>query len=541
MYKRGLIIVFIIGLLLRVVDLGNHPVGFTPDEASFGYDAYSLLKTGQDQWGNFMPLNLKSFGDYKLPVYTYLAMPFVALMDLSVTATRLPNAILGSLAILAVFYLTREIFDKRVALVAALLLAISPWHMALSRGAFEANLTSFFLPLALYFIYKKKFVWGASLIVINLFTYHTARLMTIPVLLMFLYLFDIYKIKSKQFWGVLVFGIVLTAFAMFNGGSGRLATSSIFSLSNNVYAERFAQMSAGEPSLVNKVFNNKVTYLSQKYISNYVTYLSPQFLFTEGAREHTYGMSTGKGVLFLFEMFSVITAIFLVFKKNLNRRLLFFVVWILLAPIPAALSLGPGHAANRAAFMMPAIQIISAFGIIAICDYLSKKLGRSLVYLGVFVIIFVSSLFSFESYWFGQYTKGAPAMFYGAEELVDYVSKHEDQYENIIVTKKLSEGHMFFAFFQKQDPKVFRNFSETWDFEQQGFAWVDQQPEYQLGKMVFRSIDWQRERTVENSLIIAQPNELPEDLNIVKTIYYPDNSIAYILIDNRTKAFAYEN
>src|SRR5690606_39044514 len=134
--------------------------GFTPDEASFGYDAYSLLKTGKDQWGHPVPIVLESFGDFKPPLYAYLTIPFVAVFRMSEFSVRLPNAIAGTLAIYATYLMVSELakhtkLSKRksetFALLSALLLSISPWHVMLSRGAFEANLTTILMPLGVYF------------------------------------------------------------------------------------------------------------------------------------------------------------------------------------------------------------------------------------------------------------------------------------------------------------------------------------------------------------------------------------------------------
>src|SRR3990172_3583067 len=96
-------IILLLAFLLRVLWLDKYPVGFNADEASHGYDAYSLLKTGRDQWGSTLPLVFKSFGDYKSPVYSYFTVPSFALLGLNKLAVRLPNAILGSMAIVAVW------------------------------------------------------------------------------------------------------------------------------------------------------------------------------------------------------------------------------------------------------------------------------------------------------------------------------------------------------------------------------------------------------------------------------------------------------
>src|SRR5258708_8451685 len=147
--RKWLIVgIVLLGFLLRTLSISDHSVGFTSDEASFGYDAYSILKTGEDQWGSTFPIVLKSFGDDKLPLYAYLDIPFVALLGLNETAVRLPNALLGTFAIVITFLLVRALFKREdVALLAPFLLAFFPGHVFFSRGAFESNLITFLLLL----------------------------------------------------------------------------------------------------------------------------------------------------------------------------------------------------------------------------------------------------------------------------------------------------------------------------------------------------------------------------------------------------------
>jgi len=541
-------IIFVLGLLLRTVSLTAHPTGFTPDEASFGYDAYSILQTGADQWGNRFPLNLKSFGDYKLPVYSYLTMPSIALFGLNVFATRLPNAIIGSLAILFTFLLAKKLFNKdSIALFSALLLTLSPWHIALSRGAFEANLTTFFLTAGIYFLLqaeknKKYFIVSAVLLGINLFTYHTARLMTLPVACIFIiqYYSTVTKIINLRSFAIIVSAfIVLTIYAMFHGGGGRLATSSIFSTADDVYTTRFSQLLSGEPNLLNKLFNNKLTHVSKNFIQNYVSYLSPQFLITEGAREYTYGMRTNQGVLLYFELATVLVGTFWVFFKR-NKALIAIFGWIIISVIPAALSVGPGHAANRAAFMMPAIQILSAYGLYKIILFFNRRIPNSITYILVTLVVLASSSIAFESYWYGQAALGARSMFYGAQDIVEYVRQEGAQFDKVVVTKGLSEPHIFFAFYEKIDPEYMQSQSVHWEFEKE-FKWVDQLPSYTLGKITFINIDWERERLIDNALIIGRPKDFPEYVRPVHTVYYPNGDIAYLMVDTRTRAFVYNN
>src|SRR5688572_17254454 len=92
-----LLTVVILAAVLRLWNLSSNPPSLTWDEASLGYNAYSLLQTGKDEYGRLFPLNLKSFGDYKPAVYSYLIIPFIVVFGLNEWAIRLPSAIAGIL------------------------------------------------------------------------------------------------------------------------------------------------------------------------------------------------------------------------------------------------------------------------------------------------------------------------------------------------------------------------------------------------------------------------------------------------------------
>ena len=150
-----LISIIVIAVIFRFVNLANIPIGFNDDEAAFGYNAYSILKTGKDEWGRFLPFPVfESFGDWKLVVYLYLTAVSQFFFGLNELATRLPSALFGVLAVIACYLLSKELFDKRIALFSAFFLAISPWHIHFSRGAWEVNVATFFITLGLWLFLK---------------------------------------------------------------------------------------------------------------------------------------------------------------------------------------------------------------------------------------------------------------------------------------------------------------------------------------------------------------------------------------------------
>lgn len=539
-----LLAIFITGFLLRVISLDRLPVGFTPDEASFAYDAYSLLNTGKDQWGNYWPLVLKSFGDYKMPLLTYLSIPSVLVFGLSEFSVRLPNALLGSFAIISVYFLVKELYNKKTALFSAFLIAISPWHIALSRGAFEANLTTFLMPSAiLFFIYgiKKPRMMALSsfLFGLNVFSYHSARIVVPLVLLSLVYAYRRgLKENFKKYiyaYGVLALFVTLGFVSLLQGSALRASTSTIFSNTGSIFTERFSAINAGEPVFIAKIFNNKITYLVDRFFVNYSSYFSVDFLFLTGAREGTYGMVPGIGVMLPVELlFLTVLLVFLI--KGKIKMPFWLVVWMLIAPLPAAISLGPGYAANRAAVMMPAIQILSGLGLYLVYKHLSFKMAWTKTLLALLVILFFAVFL--ESYIYSQPSKAANAMIYGTRELFIEASKYEQNYNEIIVSKNISEAHIFVAFYNKIDPGFYQQETVNWNFEDLGFNWVDQLPEYHLGKYTFKTINWNDDIKVSGRLFLAEADSVPENFSVLQTIYYPNGTPAYKIVDTKITDFA---
>src|SRR3990167_1928038 len=142
--------ILILAFILRFYKLGQIPLSLDWDENSNAYNAYSILKTGRDEYGNFLPLTNRSFDDYKPPLYMYLEVPVIALIGLTPLAARLPSAVFGFLTVPVIYFLTKKLFEKSnvsaqwsvvksesIALLTMLMLAISPWHLQFSRVGFE--------------------------------------------------------------------------------------------------------------------------------------------------------------------------------------------------------------------------------------------------------------------------------------------------------------------------------------------------------------------------------------------------------------------
>lgn len=174
-------LLLLIGIIIRTVYITAAPPGLNQDEASIGYDAYSILHYGIDRNGSFLPVHLIAWGSGQNALYAYLSMPFIYLFGLSPLSIRLVSVIAGCLSLL-LFYLTaRRTFPahKQAHTIAMFLIVICPWHIMLSRWSLESNLFPTVVLLAVYLalraVDQPRWLLGfTAVMAVSLYAYGTA-------------------------------------------------------------------------------------------------------------------------------------------------------------------------------------------------------------------------------------------------------------------------------------------------------------------------------------------------------------------------------
>jgi len=173
--------------VLRLAWLGSIPAGLSHDEAVKGYDAWSVLHTGRDQYGERLPLVFRGIGDQREALLPYLIVASEAVFGPTDFAVRLPGALAGIALVGAVFLLGRETLGARAGLVAAVLLAVAPWAVQVSRLAFRAGLLPLTTTLGLWLFLRavrrgRGFFLAGLVLGLGLHTYLAARVF-LPLLL----------------------------------------------------------------------------------------------------------------------------------------------------------------------------------------------------------------------------------------------------------------------------------------------------------------------------------------------------------------------
>lgn len=523
-----MILIMIIGALLRLPGLDKYPAGFSGDEAQQGYDAYSLLQTGKDAWGEFLPLFPRGFGDYKPPIYTYAAVPSVALLGLNETATRFPAALAGLLTILVTYFLVKEWWgDKWIAILSALLLSISPWHVQLSRTAFEGSFGILFFVLGLWMYFKsrenQKFLLISALCFgLTLYTYHPFRIFT-PLFIIAVLFLDRKALHFKKIIIpiMLVTLMVLPIVVNFNKSFARFADVGIGKGSTSTNG-RFLE----------KVFDGPILATGDQFFNNYISYFSPTFFFTGARPTDNYLNFPSLPLVYPVEIiFLLMFVVESVMKRK--KEFIYAFLWLLLAPIPAAAT--ASEAVNRVVTFIPLISVMSAVGCVSMIQLLNKKLRLSVKILSfVFLIILFFGLGSLiYQYIYVLPNRSFNSLRTGYRQIFVEAIAKKNAYQSIVFTHSFTEPQIFIAFYEKTDPRFFQLAAHDWlRYEKSGKMYVDQLDSYSLGKFEFRNIAWNDERTKGGILFAGKSADFPGDVSAIYKTMNNKNEVLFELVES---------
>src|SRR3989344_2425213 len=490
-----LIPVILLAAVLRFYQLGQNPPSLDWDETAHCYNAYSILKTGRDEYGYKFPLYFRSFDDYKPPIYTYLVVPAVAIFGLNDFAVRFPSAFLGVLAVLFTYLMVKELFTQPItnagggretidrtrieiiALLAAFFLAISPWHLQFSRVAFETNSAVFWSVLGTWAFLRgirsngQKITIWMSLAVLsfgaNLFIYHNARVFVPIFTLALLYLYRGKLLKSIRYLvlpavAAAAFIIVLVPIIFSTAGTMRFKGTTIFADVSKQYktADLISQDEKSNQLTIGRILHNRRLVYIPILIDNYLSHLKPTYLFLTADMDRHHAPQIG--LLYLWDLPFILAGIFCLIKKN------------------------------------------------------------KLAITSTFLILTFNFLFYLHQYYVHMPIEYSRAWLYGRREAALFTKSIKDKYDRVIVSTKIDQPHEFWLYYTKYDPKKYLKEGGT---VSGGFL----ENRNKFDKYQFKPIDYEKQKTQARTLFVGIPEEFTDQVTVLKTIYYLDNNPAILV------------
>lgn len=521
---RNLIFITILAIILRFFLLGSNPPSLDWDEASLGYNAYSIMKNGVDEYGSRLPIAIRSFDDYKPPLYVYLTTPIVYVFGLSDWSIRFLSACSGVGLIIAVYLLLGQlrIFASQrknnlLAILGAFFVTLSPWSLQFSRAAFEANLGIFLyiLGIALFLmsrVKKRYLVLSTFAFVFSMYSYHSFRLL---VPLFYLLAFLLWRkdyIKAKLL--LLICGILLflSVAPMLSNLGSRPTMVTVFN--DEQYAKRSIENIVVDNNFIGNIIHNRRIEYASVIAKNYLDHFSFDFLFLngDGGRQHH---AVAMGMLYLFDFIFIVAGIIYLVLHRSRAGVLLLLIFII-APIPSAVTTGTPNPV-RGIGMMPFFHIFVALGIIILLNRRLLKIIASGV-LAISVFYYLHQYYIHTPIEYGDFWQ------YGYKELFSYLKPLEGKYDKIVVTYRYDQPYIYYLLYNKVDPKAY------------GENWKMTQPYYermwrQIGKYEFRNLDFGKDSSLKNTILVGTPGEIPEgDKRIIKEIRYLDGSVAFRIV-----------
>jgi 4-amino-4-deoxy-L-arabinose transferase-like glycosyltransferase len=209
--------VLLLGLLARTWEYRGLPPGLNSDEASIGVEAWNLYHYGVDRNGISFPVHFIAWGSGQNALYGYLLVPFVGLLGLKPAVVRLPMLISGILSLPLMYAVGMSLWGRRGGLLATFALAVSPWHILLSRWGLESNILPFVFLLGFACLLRTRsgngwFIAACVLFGLCLYAYGTAYAV-VPVFMLcaLTILFKNRVVRARVLWaGLLSFSVVAT-------------------------------------------------------------------------------------------------------------------------------------------------------------------------------------------------------------------------------------------------------------------------------------------------------------------------------------------
>lgn len=497
-WKGILLLIIILAFFLRIYRINSIPASLNPDEVALGYTSYSLLKTGADEHGKYFPLSLQSFGDWKLPVYSYVGIVPVALFGLNEFSVRFTSVMAGVAGVLLIYFISLMLFNRRaIGLLSALMFALSPWSLYFSRGAYEVNVaTTIFLGgfLALLHYLKKKkaryLFFSFVLFGLTMFTQHNYIIFTPLYVFVILLLFRKNILHNRRLYGAIslfLILIVVSYMSIVAGGGKKVSNLNIFNDRNVIYnrVEKLRGDNAPKNNFLERIFHTKYSGGTYQFVLNYLNSYSPNFLFDKGGEKLVHNIGDF-GYFYIFDAFLVIVGLaFLLWHKE-KKSLLFLVPWLIIAPIPSAIT--RELSGTRLFTIVPLFTLIASYGAYKMVTvWRDNKLRYAIC--GIIVLLFIGGVVYFLEYYFVHFNHQRIRFWrYGYREAVKLTDKYPTY--NVVMRGPENFPYIYFLFYEKYDPSTFRKEVIYYPPNSEGFYYVKSFGKYRfVDKIDYSNLD----------------------------------------------------
>lgn len=471
-------LIFVVSLILLSYKLGSVPNGIYVDEATSGVNAYSILKTGKDEYGKEFPAAFRFFGSYSPPLFVYLTTIPVFLFGLNEFSVRVTSVISASLMIFVIYgFIKIAEIDKKIIPLFLLLFIITPWNFFYSRTGYELYLGFFIFSMGALFLWKslEKKVWlPVSLIILSISTYAShPQIYCVPIFILgFLILFFKRIDRRSLIIGLFAFLIIQIPHLMLLNTKAFLNKSDLFYLNEILLASEKIPL----PQFISIPLGFLFSFFAR-----IAAYFSPNSLFFFPDPDPQRSMPE-ISVFYNWMIIPFAIGFFAVFSK-INKLSKFLIILTSSIVIPASLTRDPFSTQRALGLLLPFFIII--------CVGLSKiyiKIGLR-KFLITFLIFFgFSVILLWRSYFVLLPAERAKDWNFGYKALSEFISKNPES-KFLIDQSRLKPAYIEIAFFNKTDPNMLQEATDP-KIKEDYYNNSEFNPNYNFENIEIRGLTW---------------------------------------------------
>lgn len=506
-----LLVIIILSLagFLYFFRLEQIPSGFYVDEASVAYNAYSILKTGKDEFGFSYPILFRLMGSYTPSLFIYISSFLIKYFGTDILVFRSLSSFAAYLSIFFFYFLVRKMKIYKLELsyfIITLFYSISPWIVFNARLGYETTLAFLVFNIGAYFLYlshKRLNNLTLAVIFLSLSTYisHNQRFLAPLFLLGFFIVFRdklLKKENAKSILSAFIAGVILHIPNLYLIGTRAFWIKSVHFDPNNLW--------------------------------NIITYLSPKTLFYDNPDIDLQHTIPKLSMMYNWMVVPYFIGLYFLIKRIKDYRYKFIALYFIISLLPSVLS-SPFVSSQRSLPFIIPLSIVLGLGIDEVMRFLKPFLSTLLL----IMVTGYSLLMLYSSYFILFPKERAMAWNYGYDQIAEYIRKRPEQ-EFLLENPRNPRAYILLLYHLKYSPMKYQRQVDPF-YRNNYYSAPPPVTDYYFSNIKVRQIDWQ-EDPKKDLIIIGDPLSISEqqakEHNLTKVFEFEDPLMNTIFVVHET-------
>lgn len=484
------VLIFVLAAFLYFYRLGEVPNGLYVDEASQGYNAYSILKTGKDEYGKSFPVLFRFLAVYAPPLYTYLTTLPVAFFGLSAFSVRALAALSAVTSSLVVYFFLKNsgfLKEKLTPFLSSVLFLISPWLVLHGRYGYEVTTAFLIFSLGTLLLWRglrdtKFIILGFGLLSLSTYASYSQRFLA-PLLIISYLLFFRRKLLRRGNFKHLSLGLIIALILQI--AHLAIITEPAFFVKSGLLNKALVLSQSQKVSKFMPHGLAIVLSFAREFLAQFFSYFSPRSLFFLPDPDLQRSIPE-LSVFYFWMVIPYFVGIYFLWRERRRKFSKFILLLAFLSPIPAALTRDPFSTYRAFPLLLPLTMVIG-IGVDRIIQRLSAR-----VWIPVFGFLFAfSAVLLWRSYFVFLPNERAKVWGYGLEILADKIKENSNEMF-VIDQTRMKPAYIELAFFLKYQPDKFQKEVHK-EVKDSYYKNLDFNANVSFANIETRAIDWEKD------------------------------------------------